>query len=314
MLIEFSVANFRSIAERQTYSFVANTSKDDGEHQVFTPSETKTSLLKSAVIYGANAAGKSNLIKAMQTMKEIVRTSSREKQRGDSLPVIPFKLDTALSSEPTEFEIIFIAEGVRYQYGFTATEQQIMEEWLFAYPKGRAQSWFSRVWVSYEVVFLWSFGSSFLGEKQAWKNATRSNALFLSTAVQLNSEQLKPVFDWFNVTLRFIGIDGIDETFSAYYCEKYSKKEVLDFLKCADVGIDALDVQEQPFNPALLPDGLPSEIKSRVLEELEGKQILEVKTLHRKRAGEMVTFELDDEESTGTKKIFSFAGPWLEVL
>jgi hypothetical protein len=84
---------------------------------------------------------------------------------------------------------------VRYQYGFSATTARIHEEWLLAYPKGRAQRWFTRAWNDDKQCHEWELGSNLLGEKQLWQKSTRDNALFLSTAVQLNSKQLKPLFD-----------------------------------------------------------------------------------------------------------------------
>lgn len=316
MLIEFSAKNFRSIAEAQSISFVANESQKDGDGQRFSPSNSeflsKLTLLKTAVLYGANAAGKSNLIKSLNVMKRMVVTSARSGQRGDELPVVPFKLDAELAEEPTEFEVVFITSGVRYQYGFLASSTQIMQEWLFAYPKGRPQNWFSREWDKDKAEYDWSFGSSFLGEKQVWKNATRGNALFLSTAVQLNSEQLKPVFDWFEENLRFLGMSG-SPSFSVEFCDQGRKEGILSFLKKADVGIDDLEISSEKFNSEKLPADMPEALKEMIQEKMIGQEVFEVFTKHQTVQGDMVRFDLD-EESTGTQKLFAFAGPWLDVL
>ena len=317
MLIEFSVANFRSIAKVQTFSFSASELKDDSQGATFKPSDSKYtskfSLLKSAAVYGANAAGKSNVIKALMSMQQLVVTSAKTGQRGDKLPISPFKLDVNLIDAPTEFEVIFIVDGVRYQYGLSASSSQVFEEWLFAFPKGRPQNWFSRAWNSDSNQFDWSFGSFLQGEKQTWKNSTRDNALFLSTAVQLNSEQLKPVFDWFKYQLRFIGIDGFSPNFSAELCNRGEKNDILEFLKRGDVGIDGLNIQRNKFDPDSLPHEMPDSLKSVIIDNMNETDVLEVQTQHLNNRGEAILFDLD-EESTGTQKLFAFAGPWLDCL
>ena len=316
MLIEFSVRNFRSIAEVQSLSLVANESLRDGENQTFAPTDSeflaKLTLLKTAVLYGANAAGKSNIVKALNLMKRIVVTSARQGQRGDELPVTPFKLDFELEKEPTEFEAVFIAGGVRYQYGFSATSSRIVQEWLYAFPKGRPQEWFMRDWNIDNKEYVWSFGANFLGKKQVWRDATRENALFLSTAVQLNSEQLKPVFDWFEENLRFLGMSG-SANFSIEFCDKGSKERILSFLKKADVGIDDLEISSEKFNSEKLPADMPEALRDMIQKEMNGREVFEVFTKHKTVQDKMVLFDLD-EESTGTQKLFAFAGPWLDAL
>ena len=208
MIIELSVENFRSIKTRQTFSLTKSNS-DELVGNTFDPNVLNASpLLRSAVIYGANAAGKSNFIKAVKVMREIVANSAKNIQRGDKLPITYFKLCDSTVGKPTEFEVIFIAEGIKYQYGFSATSERVMEEWLYAFPKSRPQRWFIRAFDEAKNEYEWDFSSFLMGKKQTWKDSTRNNSLFLSTAVMLNSEQLKPVYDWFTKTLKVAGIDG----------------------------------------------------------------------------------------------------------
>ncbi|CFR27297.1 AAA family ATPase [Yersinia frederiksenii] len=313
MLIEFNVENYLSIKDKQTLSLIANKSNELEGNVFNVEGNVNLNVLKSTVIYGANAAGKSNLLLAVRTMMDLVTGSASNNQTGEEISVYPFKLNSESNGKPTEFEITFIAEGVRYQFGFSATRERIIDEWLYAYPKGRPQKWYYRAWNVETLEYEWDFGNYFLGEKQAWQRSTRDNALFLSTAVQLNSEQLKPVFTWFQKTLRLSGISGWSNTFSAKRCTEDTKKDILNFLKAADVGIDDILVKKEKFNPDDLPSEMPEEIKKIVISNMKDKDVFDVSTIHYDDKGEPVSFSLE-EESHGTQKFFALAGPWLDAL
>ncbi|MCW8966254.1 MAG: ATP-binding protein [Candidatus Pacearchaeota archaeon] len=317
MLVEFNVTNFKSIRSKQTFSMTKAKGDELEESNSFqSEGATPLNLLRSAAIYGPNASGKSNFIEAMSAMKRIVEDSATELRRGDKLPVDPFRLDPEMRESATEFEVVFISKGTRYQYGFAATQERIVEEWMIAFPKGRAQNWFSRFWIGKENEYDWEMGSSLSGKKQLWREATRSNALFLSTAVQLNSEQLQPVYDWFSDTLRTTTVTAWSPGFTAGLCCKDSenKKRVLNLLKAADLDIKDISVKKKLFDESDLSDDLPKEAKSRILERMKGKEIIdELYMLHEDSEGNLIAFDFE-EESDGTQKLFSFAGPWLDVL
>ena len=318
MLIEFSVTNFRSIQSRQTLSLVKSKLNEPKEldQNSFTPSELPgLGLLRSAAIYGPNAAGKSNLLLALRAMKDVVVESATEWQRGDKVPVTPFKLDPQSATAPAEFEVTFIAEGVRYQYGFAATQAQIVEEWLISYPKMRAQHWFARRWDEANGEYDWEMGNALQGQKQLWQESTRSNALFLSTAVQLNSQQLQPIYDWFKKTLRTTTVTDWGPGFTASLCsEPLNKARVLAFLGAADIDIQDVLIEKKVFDANDLPDDMPDEIKSLVVKKMEGKEVLaELNMVHQDAAGKPIAFDFE-EESDGTQKLFSFAGRWLDTL
>jgi len=182
----------------------------------------KLNLLRSAVIYGPNASGKTNLIKGLQTMRRIVLHSAQS-QRGDEIGVTPYLFDYAMQEKPTEFGVTFIENNVRYEYGFISTNGQILEEWLFAYPKGRPQVWIERTFDSETQQYKWGNTDKLVGTKQLWQESTRSNALFLSTAIQLNNTQLRPVFDWFKFQIKIIG-GNLAPSFTAELCEDEMQK------------------------------------------------------------------------------------------
>lgn len=109
MLIEFNVENYRSIKNRQKFSLIANKSNELESNVYKVEGAVNLNLLKSAVIYGANAAGKSNLLLAVRAMAEMVTRSASENQAGEELSFSPFKLSSHSINEPTEFEVIFIS-------------------------------------------------------------------------------------------------------------------------------------------------------------------------------------------------------------
>ncbi|XPF93218.1 AAA family ATPase [Colwellia sp. RE-S-Sl-9] len=314
MLIEFTVKNYRSIKERQVFSMVKAKGDELEKDNSFLPEATNTYLLRSAVIYGANAAGKSNIIRALMEMEFIVRNSSSNIQEGDSLPITPYLFDEETMNEASEFEVIFISEGIKFQYGFSATKYKVLEEWLIAYPKARPQRWFSRVFDTKNGQYDYKFSEHLLGTKSVWMNSTRSNALFLSTAVQLNSEQLKPIFNWFKEKLRPTNVSGWGPSYTASLCENdETKKQVLDFLQSADFNIDDIEIESEKFDPKSLPDELPDIVKEQISREMKGKEVIDIKTVHKTKSGKRVPLDFS-EESDGTQKFFSFAGPWIDIL
>ncbi len=314
MLIEMSVANFRSFRETQTFTLV----KGKGDEMVATntfnaAAANNIALLRSAAIYGPNASGKSNLLLALQTMKQVVVESAINLHRGDKLPVTPFRLSPDTRQHPSEFEATFLVNGVRYQYGFAATAERIHEEWLLAYPKGRTQRWFSRAWDPTDQRYDWELGNNLTGEKQLWQKSTRDNALFLSTAVQLNSEQLQPIFDWFKNTLRLVNVGVWGPAFSASLCESSGKARIMDFLRAADLHIDDVLVELIPFDADTLPTAIPEPLRDMIAGDMKDKKIFDIKTVHKDDEGKPVDFDFVDE-SDGTRKLFSFAGPWIDSL
>jgi len=315
MLVEFTVKNYRSIKDEQVFSMVKAKGDELESSNSFVPSApTSVPLLRSSAIYGPNAAGKSNVIRAMMEMESIVRNSASSSQEGDDIPVTPFLFDEASANDPTEFEMVFISEGIRYQFGFSATKTNIIEEWLIAYPKGRAQRWYSRGFNKKTNESEYKFSDFLTGQKSVWQNSTRSNALFLSTAVQLNSEQLKPVFNWFKDMLRPANVGGWGPGFTASLCEKSStKNRVLDFLKAADFDIHDIEIDKAKFDPDSLPDEFPSAVREKIIKDMKGKEMLDIKTIHKSGNGNLIPLDFD-EESDGTQKFFSFAGPWMDTL
>lgn len=318
MLIEFNVTNYRSIRDTQTLAMTSSKYYKGLEETNCFDSNVSglPNLLRTAVVYGPNAGGKSNLIKAMQFMQGFVLTSHSH-QEGQRINVAPFALSTETRMAPSEVEVFFVQDHVRYQYGFAATPIRITREWLLAYPEGKAQRWFERTYNHKEDKENWYFGSKFTGRKQLWQEATRKNALFLSTAIQLNNEQLKPVFSWFQHTLAIIPPNApINIKFTLDQCESdEGKKRIMEFLQSADLTIAGIDVKKikVPFSPTMLPAEIAQEVKEKITRDMQDKEMPLIFFQHRDDRGELVPISLSDE-SDGTQKLFAFSGPWLDVF
>jgi AAA15 family ATPase/GTPase len=332
MLVEFSVENYRSFKERQTFSMVASEDEAMLISNSFPMPKTKDlHLLTSAVIYGANASGKSNLLRAMRTLRNIVVSSASRMQMGDKFDVEPFLFDAESQKQPTGLEVIFIDNQIRYEYGLSLDEQRVYEEWLLAYPKGRTQTWFSRAYNPENPEFKeddgyeWSFGTGLKGEKERIKKFVRYNSLFLSHAAQNNHPQLTEVFQWFRKNLNIITPD-FSSDYTAHRCQEDEDfcQKVVNLLIQADIGISDINIKMEMHSYLSLPDKIKTEIKNmkEVLQSTipkfsaENFHLIEIgiKSLHKMIDSEKVVPLDMADESEGTKRLFELAGHWLNVL
>jgi AAA15 family ATPase/GTPase len=312
MLVEFRTKNFRSLRDEQVLSLVASKDKTlQDTHTHATGISAAPKLLRSAVLYGANAGGKSNLIKALQYMRNVVIESATAIQPGQTFAVQPFRLDSDSVSQPTEFEITFLLGSVRYQYGFTMTSQRIISEHLMVYKAFKPQRWFTRHFDIGTGKDVYDFGPGLKGPKNLWEGATRPNALFLSMAVQLNSDALSPVFDWFlnrlvifNEQVQLSPQVTIQMLKQAEGC-----RDICNFLSAADISIADIDVETRKVPRQALHFDLVAEKTEVRTEEIEEHK---VRFHHLTEHGKAV-FDLMDE-SSGTRNLLFLAGPVMNIL
>jgi AAA15 family ATPase/GTPase len=319
MLIEFKVKNFRSFREEAVLSMVASTDKTLPENTIAVPEFGHRNLLRSAVIYGANAAGKSNLIAAINFFDGFIATST-DRKPGEKIDVKPFALLAQPNNEPSEFEISFLDDhSIRYQYGFHVTSERVVREWLIAYPKGLPQTWFERAHTgSLDAAPEWSFGRNLKGKNSQVAELTRPDVLFLSNATNLNHRQLAVVFKWLQQSLRIIDADDLDSVLVFLSSVKMkqdarTRNDIRRLLQVADLGITDLDIQEKTYTEKDLPEDMPSELRNDLLGQILDKKHLEVFMRHSIGNGSEVLFPLN-EESSGTQRMFALSGPIAEVL
>ncbi len=312
MLIEFRVKNFRSLRDEQVLSLVASKDKTlQDTHTQATGISAAPAVLRSAVVYGANASGKSNLIKALQYMRGVVTESATAMQPSQTFAVQQFRLDAVSVGQPSEFEVTFLNDGVRYQYGFAMTTQRIVSEHLLVYKSFKPQHWFTRRFDADTSKDIYDFGPGLKGPKNLWEGATRPNALFLSMAVQLNSESLRPLFDWFlNHLVIFNEQAQLSPQMSIELLKQADgRKEICNFLSSADISIADIDVETRKVPGQAIHFDLmagKTEVRS---EEMEEHKVL----FHHVTEQGKAVFDIMDE-SNGTRNLLFLAAPVLNIL
>jgi len=312
MILQFKVNNFRSIKDTVTFSI--NTGGEKVAPNSF--SCRGYNLLKSAVIYGANASGKSNVLKAMGFMREVVLNVTKVTQSTDKLPHTPFRLNTETEHASSTFEIIFLKDNNKYRYGFEMDNSTVFSEWLFIDEKGREARLFERD-IESELFYV---------NKQRFKEGVRvkvlDNQLFIWKCDQEKGSISGTILQWFH---DFNFIDGLENKRYFHFALDQMKNtsvkaEMLDLLQKADLGIDGMTIEEQeiPFEK-LENIPLPLEVRQHLLEEKKGLKSTALKTNHKKFDSEnhlvgMEPFDLTSDESQGTQKFFSLSAPILDTL
>ena len=312
MLVEFRTQNFRSLRDEQVLSLVASPDKSLLDtHALDTGLKAAPHVLKSAVVYGANASGKSNLIKALQYMRDVVLMSATLQPGQAFARLQPFRLDAVSASQPTAFEVTFILDGVRYQYGFAMNAQRIVSEQLLVYKAFKPQRWFERHFDAESGKDVYEFGPGLKGAKTLWEGATRPNALFLSMAVQLNSEALRPVYDWFAHRLVILNEHApLSPQFSLEMLKlEAQRKAIGEFLRAADISIADVEVATKQATV----HSIRFDLATGKREEETGEQTVDEVRFHHLTEHGQAVFDLADE-SSGTRNLLFLAGPVLDIL
>lgn len=307
MLLRFRLSNYRSFRDEQELSLIG--SKHVDGRAGIQVAASKENVLPVCAIYGSNASGKSNLLKALHFVVGAVLNSHRRWEPGGSIPLDTFRLG-APTAEAT-FEVDFLVAGVRYQFGFCATHTEITGEWLFSYPSGKKKMLFSRL-ADGEI----DFGRSLQGDNKTIAALMRKNSLFLSTAAQNNHETLSPVYSWFQHGLVFSSGEATVPLTTLRLCaDEEHRKQIASLMAFADLGITDLVIDKKPRETtdevARALDAIFREFE--IMVPLPDMSIPgEVAMIH--RIGDAsVSFD-SDHESNGTKTYFALAGPVISAL
>ncbi|WP_321314315.1 ATP-binding protein [Halarcobacter sp.] len=317
MLLQFSVNNHKSIKDTIEFSLLKE-SQDKGNSFKIRQYE----LLKSAIVYGANASGKSNFLKSLAFMGRIVLNKDKVIQSTDLLAHIPFRLNTETEDSSSTFEVVFFIDDIKYRYGFELDKTTVYSEWLYADEKGKEAKLFYRDIEEEDYVNSNRFkeGYNFFDKNNSNIRISK-NQLFIWKCDQNDGEISKSILNWFN-HVNFI--DGIDhDGYIEYTMEQMEnhefKCEMINLIKTADIGIEdiLLEKKEVPSNIVEeLP--FPKELKEKILKE-GGLKEISLDTYHKKfdknnnEIGNVV-FNLEKEESIGTRKFFKMTAPILNTL
>lgn len=308
MLIDFSVSNYRSYRRSQRFSLSASNQKDHSGNVIEIPTQ-KLSLLKSAVVYGANASGKSNLVKAMWALGALFQAAPRSFI--DGYKYVPFALGTSGGALPMSFEINFLAsydgspDPARYEYSLSLGADRVHSEWLNVYPAdGRKQAWFVREFKKGHDVF--EFPSALLkGPKKQAANLTAPLAPFLAVATVFNNPQLAVPAHWLGSNLSDVSTNSEASTAEQCHKNKAFTEKVVEFLKNADLGICGLRVLIEE-----VPIRIPSRIDAPAMSHLRYRPQLAHST---EDVEKPVPLPFADE-SDGTRRLFNLLYPWFSRL
>lgn len=310
MLIDFKIGNFRSFWEPRTLSLVPASISDYKENII---RKSNFDFLSCAVLYGANAAGKSNLLRAMSIMKRII-VEGFDKRSVSAIPYDPFLLNTKGKEQPTFYEITFWLDGVRYRYGFEADEKMIQAEWLFFAEKKVEKPLFLRVKDGIEVMKLFHEGRD-LEEK------TRDNVLFLAVVDQFNGKHASLIMNWFK-NLNIISGLAHDTyraiTYKMLEDPKYHSV-LTNFFSNLDLGFNEISIEKKDFSHNDLPADIPEDLLKQLISDLEGKKMISLRTVHNvmdenQNFAGTIEFDVRRQESAGTNKLIDMSGPIFDTL
>lgn len=310
MLLYFKVGNYASIQEPVTLNFEAASITERSDSNVVSKSRAK--VLKSLLLYGHNASGKSNILKALVYFRWMIGRSATEMNVSDEFDVQAFLLDSVSESKPSFFEVGFLLDGVRYRYGVEVDEKVVRREWLMEAKRTK----FFPVFLRGEQEFQTDYKR--FEKSQGLSERTRTNALYLSVCAQWNVEKAEKIVTWFNRIYTLHGLNDLDyrkRTLQMLRSEKYAHIG-MNLLKAADLGISGIEFGELDATDLLAK--APEEIREEIRETLskQDRTLVVVKKpiyADGKKIGER-PFLLDQSESEGTRKYFNLLGTFVAAI
>lgn len=324
MLIEFTFSNYRSFRDEAILSMEA-TGLGAFKNCLITHGNMK--LLPGVAVYGKNGGGKSNIIRAFWLAVQFIKNAQRTQHEKATIPVVPFALNDYSSSEPTEFHFVYTLDGIKYWYGFTATKEQIIQEYLYHAPKGQKALVFSRE----KQTFSFTEAKS---RRKLISETVASNQLYFSVACTMNDSACIKAMSWFRDRIFFSrDYSDIPRQLLEYSDDTNMLKAISDYAKAADFGIKDMLFEinsKEMRNELTFPEGIPEEIKTALtqfvhtLSETSNNSEIRLKMGEVKAAsihpgvdhsGNQKTYSLElSDESDGTRKLMSIAPAIESVL
>ncbi|MDR0938361.1 MAG: ATP-binding protein [Mediterranea sp.] len=307
MLINFTFQNYRSIKDERTLSFEAASIHELEESVI---DRGKQSLLPVTVIYGANSSGKSNVLAALITMRDVLLDSVKLNPTG-KLSYTPFALDTQSREKPTSFEIQILIQGVRYRYGFDYDRYAVHREWLYEKPAGeREYNLFLRAGTEFQV------SKARFPEGIGKEESTPKNRLFLSLVSQLNGKKALTIMGWFERCNAISGMNswGYEQfTKQMFHEHREGYQEALEFFHQMGLGFNDIETKERSLEEYL------ERFPLKMLDKIRDKTLIDIMTTHNiydenEKVVRIESFSKDEMESEGTKKMIEMSGPIFDAL
>ena len=324
MLIEFKVKNYRSFRDEAVLSMEA-TGLNSLKTSIIEYNNMR--LLPGIAIYGKNGGGKSNIIRAFWLAVQFIKNAQRTQHENATIPVHPFALNDYSYNDPTSFEFTYVLDGIKYMYGFSATKEKILNEYLYHTPKGQKATVFTRNGQDF------SFTED-RAKRNLIKETVAENQLFFSIACTMNDTACSNAMKWFREYVLFSrNYSDIPKQLLEYSNDSDMLSAISNYAKAADVGIEDMqfefnnkEISEDDKLPKNIPEGIRAALTTFMHALAETSNNSEVKlkmgevtaTSYHKgitQNGESELFPLElSEESDGTRKLMAVAPAMESVL
>lgn len=318
MLISFKVANFKSINDEITITFNSTSLSEHEDSNVI--STGRNNLLKSILLYGHNASGKSKILDGIVFCRWFVCNSALEMNSEEEIEVEPFQLTEKSAKRPSFFEIAFYLDNQRFRYGFEVDKKKVHREWLLESKANKEYPVFLRIGQKIDIDLKRFPNAEDLDKR------TRKNALFISVAAQWNVSKASKISKWFDSICTVHGL--ADEHYRDITIDMLQDKKhtqlIKTFIRKADLGINDIEVVNIPLNlenflksvPDELKDSYKERFKERFKDEKTHTTIIAVHNKYNDNHEiiDTVPFAFDKTESEGTKKYFNLIGLFLKAI
>lgn len=320
MLVEFSFSNFRSFKDEAIFSMEPDSQNGDSYNIIDTKLKRIPQLYRSSGIFGANASGKSNIVKAFDTFSHIVKNSSKS-IIDDEFPSEFYALSKTFQNQPMNFGIKFIIQETLYDYKFSLSRKIVEQESLYCYDisetgTNKPNRIFEREYIDGKSIFKKSTGIL-----QSWCNEILDNRLFLSDLVnnrKCEIKEIKETYNWINQKLTLINTHKLNQFFSIKQIEKGEGRDIIELIKKADLGLTDIAVREISIDDMIEKiKNKKKNIFPRILETIIGSdenKVIETLSFHKTEDGDIKEFEFENMESDGTKNFLSISGPIFDAI
>lgn len=319
MLVEFSFGNFRSFKEEAIFSMEPASQNGENYNTINTNLKRVPQLFYTSGIFGANASGKSNVINAFRFFIFLVKNSSKASIE-DDLPEEFYALSKESEKQPVYFGIKFVVDQLLYDYRFSFIKKAIVSERLTycdisANGSNKSNRVFDRKYIEGKSIFQKSAGIL-----QSWCNEVIDTRLFLSDLVnnrKCKKKEILDVYNWILEKLVVLDAHQMNEGFSLDKIAKGEGKEIINWMKKADLGLEDITVRQIPLDEVLKKlQEQKKKPSAKLIERIsKGKaKVFDTKSYHRTEDGELKAFDFDEIESDGTKNFLAMIGPFLDIL